>query len=112
MIIDKGFVVKKVNILVLFALLAAASFSLQAQDSKDASPVGIKKSDVNKDGVVSLEEYLAGEKVNATKMFQHIDANGDGKLDAAEQKDVDEVMKSMYSAPMPAAEKPKTGISM
>ena len=103
---------KKVYFL-LVVLLASASFNSAAQDgSKETNPVSIKKSDLNKDGIVSLDEYLATEKINATKMFQHIDANSDGKLDAAEQKDVDEVMKSMYSAPVAPAEKSKSNMSM
>ena len=103
---------KKVNFL-LVVLLAGFSFNTVAEyGTKDVAPTGIKKSDLNKDGIVSLDEYLATEKINATKMFQHIDANGDGKLDAAEQKDIDEVMKSMYSTPVVPAEKSKSGISM
>ena len=97
----------------MVVLLASTSFNSAAQDgSKETSPIGIKKSDINKDGIVSLDEYLATEKINATKMFQHIDANSDGKLDAAEQKDVDEVMKNIYSAPVAPADKSKSNMSM
>ena len=99
--------------IVLVTLLSIASLSALAMEAgKEAGVTGIKKSDANKDGMVSLDEYLANEKINATKMFQHIDANSDGKLDAAEQKDVDAVMKSMYGAPAMPAEKAKSGISM
>ena len=70
----------------------------------------IKQYDINKDGVVTLDEYLATAKINATKMFKHIDANGDGKLDAAEQKDIDDVMRIMHGAP--ATTMDKKNISM
>ena len=57
----------------------------------------MKDMDTNKDGYISKEEYSAAELGDADKNFKHIDANGDGKLDAKEQKDVEDVLKAMHS---------------
>ena len=98
--------------LVLSAALLSSVASVQAHDGAEhdsckgmGAHASIKQSDSNKDGVVSLDEYLAAKKTNATKMFNHIDANNDGKLDAAEQKDIDDVMHSMHGAPAAADKK-------
>ena len=52
--------------------------------------------DANKDGAITKEEYLAGDKNNTEKTFKHIDANTDGKLDTAEQKDIEAVYKDIH----------------
>jgi hypothetical protein len=57
----------------------------------------MKSLDTNKDGDISHDEYVAANKVDADKNFKHIDANSDGKLDAKEQKDVEEVLKAIHS---------------
>ena len=92
----------KIHQVVLLAVLSTSFVAAQANDSnsndscKDMGMnTSITQSDANKDNVVTLEEYLATEKNNAMSMFKHIDANGDGKLDAAEQKVIDEIMQKM-----------------
>lgn len=52
--------------------------------------------DVNKDGTISKSEYLDGNKSNNAKTFKHIDANGDGKLDQAEQTEIETVYKAFH----------------
>ncbi len=57
--------------------------------------------DANKDGVITKKEYVAGGKANTEKLFKHLDANSDGKLDAAEQKEIEAVYKDMHEKAMP-----------
>lgn len=52
--------------------------------------------DANHDGDISKEEYLTGGKTNTEKIFKHIDANGDGRLDQSEQKDIEAVYKDIH----------------
>lgn len=57
----------------------------------------MKGIDTNKDGSISRDEYAAAGQGDVDKNFKHMDANNDGKLDAKEQKDVEEVLKAMHS---------------
>jgi hypothetical protein len=52
--------------------------------------------DENADGVISLQEYLQGDSSNQKKTFEHMDANHDGVLDVAEQKEIEEVYKLLH----------------
>ena len=52
--------------------------------------------DVNKDGDITKSEYLDADKSNSEKVFKHIDANGDGKLDQSEQADIEAVYKAIH----------------
>ena len=52
--------------------------------------------DTNKDGNISKEEYLSGDKNNTEKTFKHLDANNDGQLDKSEQKEIEAVYKSIH----------------
>lgn len=52
--------------------------------------------DANKDGVITLQEYLVGNPKNTEKTFKHLDENGDGKLDLQEQKEIEAVYKSIH----------------
>ena len=49
-------------------------------DGGRRGPDPLSRVDTNSDGLVSAQEYLAG----AEKMFEHMDANGDGKLERGE----------------------------
>ena len=53
--------------------------------------------DTNKDGNISKEEYLSGDKLNSEKIFKHVDANNDGQLDSAEQKDIEAAHKDIHN---------------
>ncbi len=92
----------KINQTVLLAFLATNFTVAQANEAESchgmATGTSVTQSDTNKDNVVSLDEYLTTEKNNATNMFKHIDANGDGKLDAAEQKVIDQIMQGIAGA--------------
>ena len=57
----------------------------------------MKDMDTNKDGDISRDEYAAAGQGDIDKNFKHMDANNDGKLDAKEQKDVENVLKAMHS---------------
>lgn len=52
--------------------------------------------DENTDGVISLQEYLQGDPTHQKKMFEHMDANHDGVLDVAEQKEIEQVYQLMH----------------
>lgn len=52
--------------------------------------------DANQDGSITKDEYLIGNKSNTEKIFKHIDANSDGQLDQAEQKDIEAVYKGIH----------------
>jgi hypothetical protein len=52
--------------------------------------------DINKDGVVSNNEFTAASLERAKETFAHIDANGDGKLNNEEQEAAKEVWASRY----------------
>lgn len=52
--------------------------------------------DANKDGDISKAEYLDGDQSNSEKVFKHIDANSDGKLDQSEQAEIEAVYKAIH----------------
>lgn len=52
--------------------------------------------DINKDGIVSRDEFTAASKERTEKTFAHIDANSDGKLDNEEQQIAQEIWASRY----------------
>lgn len=52
--------------------------------------------DADKNNLITIQEYLAGDKNNNEKTFKHVDANGDGVLDVAEQKDIEAVYKAIH----------------
>lgn len=58
----------------------------------------MKDIDTDKDGSISKQEYAAAGQGDVDKNFKHMDANNDGKLDAKEQKDVEEVLKAMHNS--------------
>lgn len=57
--------------------------------------------DTNKDGVITKEEYAAGDARNTEKLFKHMDGNSDGQLDLAEQKEIEAVYKDIHQKAMP-----------
>jgi EF hand len=86
--------------LLLCANLAQANHHEGAHEGcKDMKNMdfSMKDIDTNKDGDISKEEYAAAGQGDVDKNFKHMDANNDGKLDAKEQKDVEEVLKAMHS---------------
>ena len=89
----------KYLVLVLLALSANIAMADHHEGCKnmDKADFSMKGLDTDKDGNISKDEYVAAGQADAEKNFKHIDANGDGKLDAAEQKDVEEVLKNMHS---------------
>ena len=52
--------------------------------------------DANKDGVITQKEYLDGDNMHTEEKFQHMDANGDGVLDAFEQQKIEAVYQEMH----------------
>lgn len=52
--------------------------------------------DADKDGIISKQEYLSGDKNNTEKIFKHLDVNNDGQLDKFEQKEIEAVYKSIH----------------
>lgn len=101
---------KKTSLLVLIVFgvfLSHAAYANHHEESKSMDPskcegmthgnFSISALDANKDGAITKSEYL-DNKSNSEKTFKHIDANGDGKLDQAEQTDIEAVYKIMHQA--------------
>lgn len=63
--------------------MSKASFSISHFDS-------------DKDGNISLQEYLSGDATNTEKTYKHLDANSDGVLDNQEQRDIEAVYKTIH----------------
>lgn len=61
--------------------------------------------DENADGVISLQEYLQGDSSHQRKTFEHMDANHDGVLDSAEQKEIEKVYKLLHEQQAKASHK-------
>jgi endonuclease IV len=57
---------------------------------------GISGLDTDKNNVITIQEYLAGNASNTEKTFKHIDANSDGVLDLEEQKEIEAVYKKIH----------------
>jgi EF hand len=77
----------------LVALLAFGGPGIASAAEKEPAKKksGFENLDTNNDGVVTLDEFVAGRKQNlgeegARKEFAHIDANGDGKITLAEMR--------------------------
>ncbi len=96
------------SLTILLIVLASASAAFAKSGSADndqhdenaldlgMADFGISHFDSNKDGSISLEEYLAGSPANSAKTYQHLDANSDGKLDKQEQAEIEAVYKHMH----------------
>ena len=82
--------------LVLSTNMAMANHHEGCKDMKNMD-FSMKDVDTNKDGDISKDEYAAAGQGDVDKNFKHMDANNDGKLDAKEQKDVEDVLKAMHS---------------
>jgi len=72
-------------------LLGLAQTANAAHDGTDHDAMGShhhswQDADTNKDGVISKEEFMVKHQERAEKMFTKLDANKDGKVDAAERK--------------------------
>jgi hypothetical protein len=52
--------------------------------------------DTDKNKLITLQEYLAGDQTNTEKTFKHMDANSDGVLDAEEQLEIEAVYKAIH----------------
>ena len=63
---------------------------------KNNPDFSISSYDTNKDGVVTKQEYLNANKRNTEKLFAHLDANQDGKLDQTEQAEIEAVYKLIH----------------
>lgn len=100
---------KKISILVfiLFSISLSALSQAATHDAADTAHsakcdgmsnagFGIGHFDSDKDGNISLQEYLAGSTANTEKTYNHLDANGDGKLDAQEQREIEAVYKNIH----------------
>lgn len=96
------------TILIFTSNMAAADHHEGCKNMKNMD-FSMKSMDADKDGMISKDEYAAANQAGADEKFKHIDANNDGKLDAKEQKDVEEVLKAIHS---PSAKKPVSTITM
>jgi uncharacterized membrane protein YebE (DUF533 family) len=62
----------------------------------DRKKHGMQDSDVNKDGVISKDEFMTSHQARADKMFAKMDANNDGKVDQAERDAMKAKMKEHH----------------
>jgi len=65
----------------------------------------ISSLDTDKNNVITIQEYLAGNASNTEKIFKHIDANSDGVLDLEEQKEIEAVYKKIHEDLIPKTTK-------
>lgn len=81
-----------------FAKSGAAEDSMHDENVLELgmADFGIGHFDSNRDGNISLDEYLAGSPANNEKVYQHLDANSDGVLDKQEQLEIEAVYKQMH----------------
>ncbi len=72
----------------LSGLAYADHYCDQACNDKhcDYKKHGMADADANKDGVISREEFSTAHQARANKMFDAMDANKDGQIDADERK--------------------------
>ena len=71
-------------------LLGLTQTAYAAHDGADHDAMGShhhswQDADSNNDGVISKDEFMAKHQQRAEKMFTKLDANKDGKVDAAER---------------------------
>ena len=65
-------------------------------DDMSKTSFSIGHFDSDKDGNISLQEYLAGDASNTEKTYQHLDSNSDGMLDMQEQREIEAVYKAIH----------------
>lgn len=91
-------------------LITAMSYGQQpepasAHDSKidmhcndiSQADFSISHFDTDKDGNISLKEYLSADASNTERSYRHMDANGDGSLDTQEQQVIATVYKRIHA---------------
>lgn len=93
---------------VAFSFISLSTLSYAAQHGTADAGHGTKCADMShasfsighfdsdKDGNISLQEYLSGDSANTEKTYQHLDANSDGKLDTQEQYEIEAVYKMLH----------------
>jgi hypothetical protein len=103
---------KKISIVLIglsALLITALSYAQQrelatAHDSKIDIPCNdisqadfsISHFDTDKDGNISLKEYLSADASNNERSYRHMDANGDGILDTLVQQEIAAVYKRIH----------------
>lgn len=65
-------------------------------DDMSKATFSIGHFDSDKDGNITLQEYLAGDASNTEKTYHHLDSNSDGVLDVQEQKEIEAVYKVIH----------------
>lgn len=88
--------------LVFIMLMQALTYATSA-NSKDYGQMAISKVDfsiseldTDRDGNISLQEYLAADVSNTEMIYRHLDQNSDGILDAEEQAAIEAVYQGMH----------------
>jgi len=99
-----GCIDMKLTLFTLLVFLVPSIYQNSHAEAQGAMPDCSKMSpnfsmsylDENTDGVISLKEYLEGDPTHQKKTFEHMDANHDGVLDTAEQKEIEQVYKLLH----------------
>jgi hypothetical protein len=93
---------KFASVLLIFVLSQFAFADHHAGENDSCKKImqekqGMQDMDLNKNGVVSRDEFTTASLERAEKTFEHIDANKDGKLDDEEQKAANAVWAAQHS---------------
>ena len=80
-------------------LLGLANVAYANHHMGEAGANHCEHTDMNKDGAISREEFMAKHQARAEKMFNKLDTNKDGKIDANERKAGHEAMERHHMMP-------------
>ena len=88
-------------------LLGLANVAYANHHMGEAGANHCDHADMNKSGTISREEFMTKHQERAEKMFNKLDTNKDGKIDANERKAGHEAMERRHMMPEKNSTPPK-----